>query len=88
MVNFIKFKIDCFICLLEETNEAVQGMFKNPNWIKNNMENKYSFVIDNHLIIQDARCCLKEISIPMSLALFYNLPGSLYLEKLHLNYEK
>ena len=88
MVNFIKFKIECIQELLLEISESTQAIYKNPDWLKDNTQNKYSYVIHNRVFKVDAKEVLTYPSVVILLAESYNLPGASFLLKLHSNYEK
>lgn len=88
MVNFIKFKIECIQELLLEISESTQALYKNPDWLKDNAQNKYSYVVNNRVFKIDAEELLTCPSVVILLAESYGLPGATFLLKLHSNYEK
>ena len=82
IINFIKFKIACLQTFLIETKEVLQAVPK-TNWLKDNLNNKYSFYTGTGVVTEDASKVIRDIPTVIFEALFFKIPGSKYIYKLH-----
>ena len=87
IINFVKFKLSCIVILLNEIREVTNAVSKS-NWLRNNADNKYSYVINNICVTLDATEVLDMPSIPVAQALYYKLPGSTFIYQLPFNNDK